>query len=185
MKIFSLLLVIMVFFIGCEEMGSTTNNNYYSSDEQQNTETEWGQDPLVGGTEISDTTYLYWTVKTIIDEQQILCSDDYDCMYYLNTRTCMLEGGMFFHIDGTFSFYRYPDNDGMDLDDCPTTDAIGTWATMNGMIELNLSNPSSNTSTANYFFNDRTYAYSTDLGSGELILSDDQTQITLEENEYY
>ena len=70
-------------------------------------------------------------------------------------------------------------------DACPTTDAVGTWQTMNGMLELNLSGSSSSSSTANYFFNGRTYTYSTEIGSGELILSDDQTQITLEEREYY
>ena len=189
MKIFSLLLIIMVFFIGCEEMGSTTNNNYYSSDEQQNTDTEWGQDPLIGGTEISDTTYLYWEVKTITDEQQLLCGtgfDDYECEDYLNYYTCMLEGGLFFHRDGSFSFQRgFDGSDGGDPDACPTTDAVGTWQTMNGMLELNLSSSSSSSSTANYFFNGRTYTYSTEIGSGELILSDDQTQITLEEREYY
>ena len=56
---------------------------------------------------------------------------------------------------------------------------------MNGKSELTLSDPSSNTITANYFFNERTYNYSTDIGSGDLILRDDQTQITLKEYFYY
>ncbi|MBI87133.1 MAG: hypothetical protein CMG63_03525, partial [Candidatus Marinimicrobia bacterium] len=177
MKIFSLLLIIMVFFIGCEKMGSTTNNNYYSSDDQQNTDTEWGQDPLICGTEISDTTYLHWKFEIIIDEQQILChDDDYDypgCGNYF-VWDCLGERGLFFHRDGSFTFKSG------DVEDCPTTDGIGTWQTMNGIIELQLSDPALYTSKVNYFFNNRTYTYSTEIGSGELIFSDDQTQITLE-----
>ena len=192
MKNLSLFILLFIFFTSCEEMGSTTNNYYGDSSEEQIIDTEWGQDPLIGGTEISDTTYLYWEVETIMDEQQILCGDPddwegYSCSDYLNDVACMLEG-MFFHKDGSFFFYRGYDSgdDGSNPDDCPdSTNAIGSWATMNGMLELNLSNSSSNTTTANYFFNERTYNYSTDVGSGHLILTDDQTQIILEESEYY
>ena len=112
--------------------------------------------------------------------------NNYDCEKYLNYYTCMLESGLFFHKDGSFPFQReFDGSDSRDPYACPTTDAVVTWKTTNGMLELNLSSSSSNSSTANYFFNDRTYTYSTEIGSGELILSNNQTQITLENNEYY
>ena len=71
-----LYLFIFILFISCEEMGSTTNNYYGDSGEEQiidtvdtvdTVDTNWGQDPLICGTELSDTTYLYWEIQTIMD----------------------------------------------------------------------------------------------------------------------
>ena len=181
-----LYLFMFILFVSCEEMGSTTNNYYGDSSEEQIIDTDWGQDPLICGTELSDTTYLYWEIQTIMDEQQVLCYDNEgnSCDEYLSTYACIPEydNGIFFHKDGSFSFLRYVDNEYNCSD---SSDAIGTWATMNGKLELTLSDPSSNTITANYFFNERTYNYSTDIGSRDLILSDDRTQITLKEYYYY
>ena len=72
-KHLTLLLFIGLAFWSCEEMGSTTNNYYGDSGEEQiidtvdTVDTNWGQDPLICGTELSDTTYLYWEIQTIMD----------------------------------------------------------------------------------------------------------------------
>ena len=174
-------LLIFLFAVGCQD----TSNYYYDSNEELDmSDTEWGQDPLICGTEISENSFLFWEFSRIEDEQQVLCSPGEDaCRYYLNYATCMLEG-IFFHSDGSFSFHRGAYDEGDDV--CTdSTDATGTWKTMNGMMELSLSSPESNTEKANYFFHEKTYSYSTAVGSGSLSLFNSQTAMELEEQEYY
>ena len=182
-KIKILLLFAMYFIVSsCDEMGSTTNN-YYSELEEQDTDTDWANDPLIGGTEITDTTCIKWNIKTIHDEQGVLCEegneDSWSCSGYLESRAEM-DNELHFNKDGSFTYFKRGPDGGGDGGTIVLGSGLGTWKTMNGLIEINFSESSSMNSVANYLFHNRTYNYETIVGSSMLRLFDEQTEIFLE-----
>jgi len=203
MRYFPFILLLITIFIGCDEYGNPITNNYYNGDTtivndttiivvdttiiNDTTiivveDTTWGHDSKIGGTSISDTTYINWEIVTILDEQKTVCSssgseDDWSCRGYLISQAGM-DKRFQFHRDGSFTFEKLENDNDEGYNSLGTES--GTWQTMNGLLELNLTNSTAMNSTANYFFHNRTYNYETNVGSGELRIYDSQTEINFE-----
>jgi hypothetical protein len=178
-KYLKILLFGLFLFIGCED---STTNNYYDSKENEVIETEWGHDSKIGGTSISDTTYINWKIVTILDEQETVCSfgsESYSSCSDFLPYIAGMDRRFQFHKDGSFTFEKLENIENDEGYNSLGTES-GTWQTMNGLLELNLTNSTAMNSTANYFFHNRTYNYETNVGSRQLKIYDSQTEITFE-----
>jgi hypothetical protein len=149
-------------------------------------EVQWENDPLIGGTDIVENG-IRWYVSNIEDSQGNWCGDGSYCdeklideanldRYFRFKKDGTLEARGFMGFDSTFIDYNgdaYWDYDYI------WEDVIGSWKTLDGKININLSNFTNKTNITDYFFGDREYQYTTDVNNGNLFIFDDQTEISL------